>query len=135
MPALFSLHIFADPIPVIDNQNWINDRGITTLLSVNEIYREEEIMATLTITSPPQVNGTSYAQNVGRAARALLDAILSFRSDTQEVAAPIVRSAKEERAQAHDNVSLFRLYTLAAPYDSVMPNLKQELDLIAGRGE
>ncbi|HEY0845526.1 MAG TPA: hypothetical protein VGE12_09165 [Noviherbaspirillum sp.] len=93
-------------------------------------------MGTLTITSPAHVNGTSYAQNVGRAARALLDAILAFRTAaTEETTKPVVRSAQEVRAKARENVSLYRLYTLSAPYDSIMPNLRQELEVMAGRDQ
>lgn len=93
-------------------------------------------MGTLTVTSPAHVAGTNYAQNVGRAARALLDAILAFRASAPvATSAPIVRSAQEVRAKARENVSLYRLYALSAPYDSVMPNLRQELEIMAGRDE
>lgn len=92
-------------------------------------------MGTLTITSPAHVTGTSYAQNVGRAARALLDAILAIRSRSAEVAPPVVRSAAEVRTRARQNVSLYRLYSLSSPYDSIMPNLRQELEIMAGRDD
>lgn len=94
-------------------------------------------MGTLTITSPAHVSGTSYAQNVGRAARALLDAILTIRSRSAEVevAPPVVRSAAEIRTRARQNVSLYRLYSLSSPYDSIMPNLRQELEVMAGRDD
>lgn len=84
-------------------------------------------MSTLTVSSPAHV-GSSYAQNVGRAARALLDAILSFRSQSAE-AKPAVR------AKARDTVSLYRLYALSSPYDSLMPNLRQELQAMACRDD
>ena len=90
-------------------------------------------MGTLTISSPAHA-GSNYAQNVGRAARALLDAIMSFRQSTTQ-AAPIVRSAHEVRAKARQNVSLYRLYSLSSPYDSIMPNLRQELEIMACRDE
>lgn len=93
-------------------------------------------MGTLTITSPAHANGTSYAHNVGRAALNLLNAILDFRfSSAEETSKPIVRSAQEVRAKARENASLYRLYTLSAPYDSIMPNLRQELEVMAGRDE
>ena len=92
-------------------------------------------MGTLTISSPSHVSGTSYAQNVARAARGLLDAILAFHTRSDEAAPPIVRSAQEARVKARENVSLYRLYALASPYDSMMPNLRQELEVMAGRDE
>jgi len=87
-------------------------------------------MSTLTITAPAHVSdGASYMNNVGRAARALLVALLAV-PHAAAVAAP---AKAEARSTARDNVSLYRLYCLASPYDSVMPNLEQELRVIASR--
>lgn len=81
-------------------------------------------MATLTIATPTAGSvGSSYAQNVGRAARALLDALFAV---TPRAAQP----AKARRAS--NDVSLSRLYRMSGS-DSVMPNLVQELDMIAKR--
>lgn len=91
-------------------------------------------MGTLTISSPAQVTGTSYASKVGRAARALLDAILAIRPRAAEEPA-VELSASKVRAKARGDISLYRLYCLSAPYDSVMPNLRQELEVMACRND
>ena len=88
-------------------------------------------MATLTMTSPVATStGSSYTQNVGRAARALLAAILAFNSGA---AAPAARPAQETQRVQNEDLSLYNLYSLAAPYDIVMPNLAQELRVMASR--
>ena len=81
-------------------------------------------MATLTIATPTAGTvGSSYAQNVGRAARALLAALF----------APTPRAESQAKVrQASDEVSLLRLYRMSGT-DSVMPNLAHELEVIAGR--
>lgn len=89
-------------------------------------------MATLTIQSHAPANtGASYAQNVSRAARALLAALLAFGHSAAAPAAP--RAAKAVRAR--DELSLYRLYCLSSPYDSIMPNLRQELQAMACRDD
>ena len=81
-------------------------------------------MATLTIATPTAGTfGSSYAQNVGRAARALLAALFAVTPRTQQPA---------QVRQATGDLSLFRLYRMAGT-DSVMPNLTQELNMIAKR--
>jgi len=81
-------------------------------------------MATLTIATPTAGTiGSSYAQNVGRVARALLAALFAVTPRTEKPAK--VRQAREE-------VSLMRLYCMSGS-DSVMQNLMQELDMIAKR--
>lgn len=81
-------------------------------------------MATLTIANPTAGSiGASYAHNVGRAVRALLAALFT-------VSPRAAQPAKAE--QAREGVSLMRLYRMSAT-DSVMPNLAQELDMIAKR--
>ncbi|HYD59959.1 MAG TPA: hypothetical protein VEC35_06375 [Noviherbaspirillum sp.] len=81
-------------------------------------------MATLTIATPAGATiGSSYAQNVGRAARALLAAL--FAADARTETPAKARSTS-------DDISLYRLYRMSR-YDSVMPNLAQELTVIAGR--
>ena len=77
-------------------------------------------MSTMTIASPAHVAGSSYFENVAGAARALLAALFAVRPQ-----APVADKA--------DAVSVARLYRMAASYDSVMPNLAQELRIIALR--
>jgi hypothetical protein len=82
-------------------------------------------MSAATITSTSSI-GLSYTQNVGRAARALLAALLAVNA---RPATPAKRALDRDR-----ELSLRELYRLAAGYDSVMPNLAQELRYIASRG-
>ena len=77
-------------------------------------------MSTMTINSPAHVAGSSYLENVGTAARNLLAAIFAVR--------PQARAPRKT-----GEVNLGQLYRLAASYDSVMPNLAQELRTIALR--
>lgn len=92
-------------------------------------------MSTLAIQSTAQAsNGTSYMQNVGRAARALLSALITV-PHTAPAARATAQARPAARAAARDDLSLYRLYCLASPYDSVMPNLAQELRVIAGRDD
>jgi hypothetical protein len=94
--------------------------------------KEEIIMATLTITSPATMTvGSSYAQNVGRAARALLTTILAFNSGAAPAAT--AQPVQEARHSQRKDLSLYQLYALAAPYDAVMPNMAQELQAMACR--
>lgn len=89
-------------------------------------------MSTLTITSATQATtAAGYLENVGRAARALLAAIVAVPHASK--AADVTPAAAEVRSAARREASLYRLYTLAGQYDSVMPNLAQELRIIAGR--
>lgn len=81
-------------------------------------------MSTLTYGSHAPANaGLSYTQNVGRAARALLAALLAVpvRKDGASVT---VRRHEYEFADAEQ---------IAARYESVMPNLAQELRVMAAR--
>lgn len=84
-------------------------------------------MSTATLTSSASTNGLSYGQNVGRAARALLAALLAV--SPRSPAAQASSKAVPENREA----SILHLYRLAASYDSVMPNLAQELRAIASR--
>lgn len=81
-------------------------------------------MATLTIATPARGTvGSSYAQNVGHAARVLLAALFAVPQ----------RAATETKVRKNTGeVSLMRLYRMSCS-DSVMPNLAQELDMIARR--
>ena len=75
-------------------------------------------MATMTIASPAQADASlNYAQNVGRAARALLAALLAITP----------RAAAEELPR---QTSWFRRDDMN---DFMMPNLEQELICLAGR--
>ena len=81
-------------------------------------------MATLTIATPTGATiGSNYAQNVGRAARALLAALLAVDARTETPA---------KARSTSDDISLYRLYSMSR-YDSVMPNLVQELTVMAAR--
>lgn len=88
-------------------------------------------MSTLTITTTAQaIDGAGYLRNIGRAVRALLAAFITVPHKPAVVQEKVeVRSATRD----NDNMSLYRLYALASPYDSVMPNLAQELRVIASR--
>lgn len=85
-------------------------------------------MSTLVITpTNTATTDTGYLHNVGRAVRALLAALISVPHKAAPAPAPAkVRTADNE-------VSIYRLYRMAAQYDSVMPNLAQELRAIAAR--
>lgn len=86
-------------------------------------------MSTLTVSAANQAAGT-YGQNVAQAARALLAALFAIApTRPQEQAAS--EAAPAARTRAREEVSLARLYRLAGSYDSVMPNLAQELRMIA----
>jgi len=80
-------------------------------------------MATLTITTQT-ATGSDYLHNLARAARALLAAVTAV---PHRVAAP----AQTESRQ----VSILRLYRIAAQYDCVAPSLAQELRAIAARSD
>lgn len=81
-------------------------------------------MATLSIATPAADSiGSSYTQNVGRAAHALLVALFNVNSRVEQ-------PAKVRKGSA--DVSLMRLYRISGT-DSMMPNLIQELDMIASR--
>jgi len=89
-------------------------------------------MATLTITSPATTStGLSYTQNLGRAARAFLAALLAVTPGAEVQTAS--RPVQATRRNQHDNMSLFHLYSLAAPYADLMPNQEQELRMMACR--
>lgn len=77
-------------------------------------------MSTLTATSPVQAT-SGYASNLGRAACALVYALFAV--------APRASTAGS-RVTTRD---LRRLYGMANRCDSVMPNLAQELRMIAAR--
>lgn len=91
-------------------------------------------MATLTInTSAQSSTGTTYVQNVARAARALFNALMTPHPGATAAARPA--AAVRTKAAARDEMSLYRLYCLASPYDSIMPNLAQELNAMACRDD
>lgn len=87
-------------------------------------------MSTLTISpSATAEAGHSYARNVGRAARALLAALLALPQS-----AP-ARSREAVRGTTGDDLDLYRLYRMTGSSDSLMPNLAQELRTMAARHE
>lgn len=81
----------------------------------------------------PSVNATSshdataqrYAQNVGQAAVALLSAL--FAMPTRQAGGPVTTM----RGKPGDDLSLYRQYCIASPYDAVMPHLANELRCMA----
>lgn len=83
-------------------------------------------MSTLTINHAATIADAGYLHNVGRAARALLAALLTV---PHKAAAPVKAQVRTEKKE----VSIYRLYRMAAQYDSVMPSLAQELRAIAAR--
>lgn len=84
------------------------------------------------ITAPAHsTSGVSYIQNVKRAVHALLTALLAITPTVQETPKNSTTAACGRRTK--DEISLRRLYRLAASSESVMPNLAQELNVIAGR--
>ncbi|HVK96052.1 MAG TPA: hypothetical protein VM571_15150 [Noviherbaspirillum sp.] len=84
------------------------------------------------ITAPAHSSsGLSYTQNVKRAAYALLSALLAITPTARETPNNSTVAACGKRKK--DEISLRRLYRLAASSESVMPNLAQELNLIARR--
>jgi len=84
-------------------------------------------MATLTIATPAHAGtGAGYVQNVARATRALLAALFAVKPEQ-------ARNVKARKAS--EDISVYRLYRMAGSSDSVMPNLAQELAVIAGRDE
>ncbi len=87
-------------------------------------------MSTLTIsTTVPASAGLTYAQNVGRAARTLLAALLATPARAHAAPKQVVTARRHSR---DDDMALYRLNCLASPYDCVMPNLEQELRVLAG---
>lgn len=73
-------------------------------------------MSTMTAANPAQFSSTNYLANVAAAARDLLAAIFAVKT-----------------AKTSGETSIGDLYRMAASYDSVMPNLAQELRAIALR--
>ncbi|WP_334190108.1 hypothetical protein [Noviherbaspirillum sp.] len=76
-----------------------------------------------------------YFTNLGRALHSLIAALFavpSSKSDAMsaDVAAPAV-AAKVRKYE--DELSLYRLYRLSSPYDSVSPALVNELRYLASR--
>ena len=78
-------------------------------------------MSTLTAASPVQTT-SGYLSNVGRAAHALVYALFAVTPRT---------ATAESRVMARD---LCHLYGIADHCDSTLPNLAQELRMIAARG-
>jgi hypothetical protein len=83
--------------------------------------------------SSPSISVHAYAKNVGVAARGLIAAVLAIKPIDEDS----VPAHGECKPPASDELSLFRLYCLASrdsSYDSVSPELANELRLIAARG-
>jgi hypothetical protein len=72
-----------------------------------------------------------YAKNVGTAARGFVAALLAIKPEIENAPAVVA----EHAAPVGDELSLFRLYrmAMASSYDSVSPQLANELRLIAAR--
>jgi hypothetical protein len=87
-------------------------------------------MSALTFpTTVPASAGLTYAQNVGRAARTLLAALLAIPARAHATPG---HGSTARRHTRDDDMALYRLNSLASPYDCVMPNLEQELRVMAG---
>ncbi|HEV2610661.1 MAG TPA: hypothetical protein VGU61_10385 [Noviherbaspirillum sp.] len=76
-----------------------------------------------------------YFTNLGRAVHSLIAALLAVPSAksanlTADVTAPVV-AAKVRKYE--DELSLYRLYRLSSPYDSVSPALVEELRYLSSR--
>ncbi|HEX7636679.1 MAG TPA: hypothetical protein VF427_15570 [Noviherbaspirillum sp.] len=77
----------------------------------------------------PPANATSshdaaaqrYARNIGQAALTLLSALFAMPPRQAEV--PVTTM----RGKPGDDLSLYRQYCMASPYDAVMPHLADEL--------
>jgi hypothetical protein len=82
-------------------------------------------MSTLALSQVSAVR--SYASNVGQAGRSLVAALLGMGGDVS------VADNHVAGDQASQTLSLLRLYSLASPYDSVMPELAQELRYMSSR--
>ena len=80
------------------------------------------------VTYPQTGNEDTYGQNLGRAARAFLGALLAVKPAKREV-----KLAEKEISPKVRAASIRKLYQLAASYDSISPNLAAELRQIAGR--
>lgn len=77
-------------------------------------------MSTMTVNATVQAPNLGYFRNLAVAARAFAAALLAV-------------PAAKEKVVARKEVDVFHLYRLAASYDSVMPNLANELRTIANR--
>ena len=87
-----------------------------------------------TLVTYPNVNadrGYSYGENLGRAARAFLAALLAVepaKQASKQVAASKGRLPERDRLKGVEE-----LYSLAKQFDSIMPNQAAELRYLAGR--
>jgi hypothetical protein len=82
-------------------------------------------MSSTTFNPSVQNAGLSYTENLGRAARAFLTALLAITPKAK----PVAEDAKAKRNAG----SVAELYRLARGFDSIQPNLAQELRAIAAR--
>jgi hypothetical protein len=77
----------------------------------------------------PQTSGRdTYANNLGRAARVFLAALLAAKPVDREVVVTERKMSERTRAK-----SIAKLYRLAGGYDSISPSLAAELRFIAGQ--
>lgn len=80
--------------------------------------------ATYPYVSPVQ----SYTENLGRAARSFIAALLAIDPVRVEAAPALATASKEDRA-----VTAAELNRLAREFDAIMPNQAAELRYLAGR--
>jgi len=89
-------------------------------------------MSTATLSNPSAFHDNGYFTNLGRAARTLFSALVSVNPQARgETAVHPVVKANVRRFE--EELSLYRLYRLSGPYDSVSPALVEELRHIAAR--
>ncbi len=76
-----------------------------------------------------------YFTNLGRAVRSLFAALLAVPvSQPADMTADAASSAVAAKVRKfEDELSLYRLYRLSSPYDSVSPALVEELRFLASR--
>ncbi len=91
---------------------------------------KENIMFNSKLASYPYTNpiGTSYGENLGRAARSFLAALLAI-----EPARTDVRAAQASDADLDRGATAAELQRLARKFDVIMPNQAAELRYLAGR--
>lgn len=82
------------------------------------------------LASYPYANptGTSYGENLGRAARSFLAALLAIEPAKAEAAVARVSDTEPDRA-----ATAAELQRLARKFDAIMPNQAAELRYLAGR--
>lgn len=91
-------------------------------------------MASITIQHAAHpVSFHTYLNNVGKAGRAFLAALIAFEFAPATVAKVSAKAETLEQEKALGKVSMLGLYRLASQTDSVRPDLLDEIRLLAAR--